>query len=276
MTNRLELNWKFDGFVDEQRYYCSETYIDPENLPVPKAVFANDVRTYVDTAIEDGKTYYVAVGSVKNSTEKLSAISKVYAIKNIDFFINLDATTNLADKSGRTWTTEGGASVTGGYLTLTNNGSLIKTPMTSNLSLASGDFTVRFIARSTKTTNQFILATTSKGNGWQIIFTNNSLQFTSYKNGWVTATDIVTAIPSGILVEHEYSVERKGSSIYIYIDGILANSASITNWDTSTSGYFYIGGDKDWASLSMAGVIKKIQVINGLAVGNGSSITPRI
>ncbi|MBI1453695.1 hypothetical protein IL972_17540, partial [Acinetobacter sp. FL51] len=49
LTNRLELNWKLDGFVDEQRYYCSETPIDPENLPVPKAVLAGDVRTYVDT-----------------------------------------------------------------------------------------------------------------------------------------------------------------------------------------------------------------------------------
>ena len=37
MTNRLELNWELDGVVDEQRYYCSETPIDPLNLPVPKA-----------------------------------------------------------------------------------------------------------------------------------------------------------------------------------------------------------------------------------------------
>ncbi len=72
MTNRLELNWKLDGFVDEQRYYCSEIPIDPENLPVPKAVLAGDVRSYVDTAIDTGKTYYVAVGSVKNGVEKLS------------------------------------------------------------------------------------------------------------------------------------------------------------------------------------------------------------
>lgn len=72
MTNKLELNWKLDGFVDEQRYYCSETPIDTENLPVPKVVLAGDVRTYIDTAVEVGKTYYVAVGSVKNGVEKLS------------------------------------------------------------------------------------------------------------------------------------------------------------------------------------------------------------
>lgn len=72
MTNRLELNWKLDGFVDEQRYYCSETPIDPLNLPVPKAVLSGDVRTYIDTDIEVGKTYFVRVGSVKNGVEKIS------------------------------------------------------------------------------------------------------------------------------------------------------------------------------------------------------------
>ena len=85
MTDRLELNWKLDGFVDEQRYYCSETPIDSENLPVPKAVLAGDVRSYVDTAVDVGKTYYVAVGSVKNNIEKLSEIIvKNTTIYNVD------------------------------------------------------------------------------------------------------------------------------------------------------------------------------------------------
>jgi len=72
MTNRLELNWKLDGFVDEQRYYCSETPIDPLALPTPKAVLDGDVRTYTDMAITAGLTYYVCVSSVKNGVEKLS------------------------------------------------------------------------------------------------------------------------------------------------------------------------------------------------------------
>lgn len=76
MTNRLENNWKLDGFVDEQRYYCSETPFTAETRPAPKTVLANDVRTYVDTAVDVDKTYYVAVGSVKNGVEKLSNILK--------------------------------------------------------------------------------------------------------------------------------------------------------------------------------------------------------
>jgi len=74
MTNRLELNWKLDGFVDEQRYYCSETPIDPLSLPVPKAILTGDVQAYSDTDIEINKTYYVCIGAVKNNVEKLSDI----------------------------------------------------------------------------------------------------------------------------------------------------------------------------------------------------------
>ncbi len=74
MTNRLELKWKLDGFVDEQRYYCSETQIDIQNPPTPKSVLASDVRSYVDTDVEAGKTYYACVSSIKNGFEKFSSI----------------------------------------------------------------------------------------------------------------------------------------------------------------------------------------------------------
>ena len=77
MTNRLELNWQLDGFVDEQRYYCSETPIDLEDLPTPKTILAGDVRTYTDTAIESDKTYSIAFGAVKNGVEKLSTVVSI-------------------------------------------------------------------------------------------------------------------------------------------------------------------------------------------------------
>lgn len=77
MTNRLELNWNLDGFVDEQRYYRSEAPIDVNNLPVPRAVLAGDIRSYTDTAIELDKTYFISVGAVKSGSEKLSAVASV-------------------------------------------------------------------------------------------------------------------------------------------------------------------------------------------------------
>lgn len=80
MTNRLELNWNADGFFDEQRYYCSTSTIDVNALPSPKAVLANDVRTYVDTEITAGQTYYVRVSTVKNGVEKVSAETRIIAV----------------------------------------------------------------------------------------------------------------------------------------------------------------------------------------------------
>ena len=72
MTDRLESSWKLDGFVDEQRYYCSETPIDPDNLPAAKAILTGDVRNYVDTLVTTGSTYYVRISALKNGIEKLS------------------------------------------------------------------------------------------------------------------------------------------------------------------------------------------------------------
>ena len=87
MTNRLELNWSLDGVVDEQRYYCSETPIDSENLPVPKAVLAENIRAYTDFSITEGATYHICIGSVKNAVEKLSDEVKVYAFNSNLFVI---------------------------------------------------------------------------------------------------------------------------------------------------------------------------------------------
>lgn len=106
MTNRLELSWKLDGFIDEQRYYCSETPIEIENLPAPKVILAGDVRTYVDTDIEVGKTYYVRIGSVKNGVEKISdeyrvVVGVLWTPTSLSALITLIADNAIADNSNR-------------------------------------------------------------------------------------------------------------------------------------------------------------------------------
>ncbi|RKG50796.1 hypothetical protein D7V68_02505 [Acinetobacter cumulans] len=77
----LQIEWDFQS-VENCRYYCSETEIDPLNLPAPKAVLAGDVRTYTDISIEAGKTYYVRLGSVRNNIEKLSGEVSVDTFDN--------------------------------------------------------------------------------------------------------------------------------------------------------------------------------------------------
>ena len=107
MTNRLELTWKLDGFVDEQRYYCSETPIDLLNLPVPKAVLAGDVRSYTDSAIEAGKTYYVCVGSVKDGTEKVGQV-KIRSAEKLLIFLPLTVDASDHGSIGVSWVNDGG------------------------------------------------------------------------------------------------------------------------------------------------------------------------
>ncbi len=69
----INLSWKLDGFVDEQRYYCSETPIDVNNLPEPKSILVGDARSHTDADIDLGMTYYICVGAVKGGNEKLSS-----------------------------------------------------------------------------------------------------------------------------------------------------------------------------------------------------------
>lgn len=120
----LVSNWDLNGFVEEQHYYCSETPIDINNLPSPKAILAGDVRTYIDTAIEVGKTYYVAVGSVKNGVEKLSN-EKIVVASEFTTVARLKFDGNLNDETGKIFTSVGttnfGSDANGQYAIFSEN-----------------------------------------------------------------------------------------------------------------------------------------------------------
>lgn len=107
MTNRLELNWDVDGFMNEQRYYCSTSPINANNPPAPKAVLAGDVSTYIDYDIIENEKYYIRVSSVKNDTEKFSDESIVETMNDRHFYrVNLSVKDGVfTDKgtSGYTW-----------------------------------------------------------------------------------------------------------------------------------------------------------------------------
>lgn len=140
MINRLELNWKIDGFVDEQRYYCSETLFDANSLPSPKVVLANDVRTYTDADVQAGKTYYVAVGSVKNGVEKVSNINSK---ATISYLLNMPFSSDKNDhgKFNIASTTIGSATIQDGYLYVPAGSYLtFNTTGLTELNLGTSDF----------------------------------------------------------------------------------------------------------------------------------------
>lgn len=144
MTNRLELNWKLDGFVDEQRYYCSETAFTVETKPAPKAILDSDVRSYVDTDITEGLTYYVAISSVKNNVEKLSEIVSVKASDNV--ITTLKLVDNILDTKGRVWTSAITPVFTADGFQLNNND--LATAYTSDFDWVNNKYTIEAFVKA--------------------------------------------------------------------------------------------------------------------------------
>lgn len=159
MTNRLELNWKVDGFVDEQRYYCSETPIDLNNLPAPKAVLAGGVQTYIDTDIELGKTYFVRVGSVKNGIEKISEqISKLAGIEWIPSMIASNKLWLLAnDYQAGSWSNK-----LSNTINFTNPTAVQQPTLVENTNVKSVNFNGSQFLTSTQTEAKNLARNTSK------------------------------------------------------------------------------------------------------------------
>ena len=151
-TNRLELNWKTDGFVDEQRYYCSEMPIDPDNLPVPKAVLAGDVLTYTDTDITVSKTYYVRVGSVKNGIEKISSQIICHAEKLLVFLPLVVDATDLGSL-GLNWTSVGGVTFNADGANFTTHAQYIY--QNSYALNFNNDFKISLEVKRTNSTNTY-------------------------------------------------------------------------------------------------------------------------
>ena len=282
MTNRLELNWSLDGIVDEQRYYCSETPIDSENLPVPKAVLAENIRAYTDFAITEGATYYMHIGSVKNAVEKLSDEIKVYAFNSNLFKINSDFESNLIDKTSKVWTANGNANVSDGRLNLDGTDDYLTTPASDDYHFNnSEDVTIRFKVKinSFKASNIATVFSTyliNAGNqNYCVRILNNSIAIVM----WTAQSPTWTySIPLGI--EKEISIERESMIWRLYVDGVQIGSTF-----TQTSNYAksimtsYIGSgiyEGYGSERDLNGTLRKFQIIIGLAVGGGQSTTPRI
>ena len=184
MTNRIELNWKLDGFVDEQRYYCSEIPIDPLNLPTPKAVLAGDARGCIDTEIETGKTYYIVVSSVRNSVEKLSH-SVTIVTDNYEKYTAFFKLDNLLDKKGgASLIPKGTAIISSGAAYFDGAESWLERPDTSATTF-SDDLTLECefkCARIGVHSNYQTLIDNFHYEGWQIGLTPNGSVYLYFNN----------------------------------------------------------------------------------------------
>ncbi|WP_347472710.1 LamG-like jellyroll fold domain-containing protein [Acinetobacter thermotolerans] len=194
MTNRLELSWKLDGVVDEQLYYCSETPINTESPPSPKAFIDSEARSYIDDDVEVDKTYHVCIGAKKGSILKISSQVVIDTIASDPYwsyvssmllFQGANNSTAFIDEKGVEWARRGDPRISttqhiiGGSSGLFSDNNYISTNTISPFEFsASEDFTVEAWVYIPSSATFFqgeipiicagVQQTTSDGGGWNL------------------------------------------------------------------------------------------------------------
>lgn len=243
MTNRLELNWKLDGFVDEQRYYCSETPIDTNNLPAPKAILAGDVRAYTDTKIEVGKTYYVCVVSARGEVEK---ISNQHSIKTTNYAAYYPLTIDSNDSiTAESFVLTGDAYINSQGLHLSGAIDCFASKIDSAATtIGGGEGAIGFKFKTIKDGVMLDNYNNTDGN-WQIGLRQGGLLYfydSSYK-----ALGSQTYIDN---IEHSFLLIKKPGACYVFVDNIQIHefSPKWQNWPTKN--FVTIGAEKLYPGLT--------------------------
>ena len=258
-SNRLKLNWSLDGFIDEQRYYCSETPFTSETKPIEKVVLANNIRSYVDTAVETGKNYHIAVGSIKNGVEKLSEVKLVRT--GDEYWANvvslLHFENGIIDETGRSWDMVGSPVVQNGVLVL--NGSSGLTTSGTGFNFGTADFTI-----------EAFLKQTTPNARWREIFMANvggGMNIMLYDRKLAAGRELITNdyISTQEAAQNEFkhiAFSRNAGVLRGFIDG---NKVIEGSWlhSISSSALHSIGSKKDGTS-GLVGSIDQFRVTNGV------------
>ena len=285
MTKRLELNWKLDDLVDEQRYYCSETPIDVNNLPVQKAIIAGGVRTYSDTAIEVGKTYYVAVSSVKGSIEKVSQVieistggdehwDKVVALLHFD---EAAAPSDIKDEKGLIWSLVNGAALSSLDSKFGSAKSMYTTPAALGYAISEQTNAFDFSSDDKFTLEFFYKKMDNGGNATPVAIVSDSLGTTvrwaffirygekpncAVYDGGTTFLDASIGIANFKWTHFAYT--KDGNTNKLFIDGILAQTTT-----KATTGYplskIIIGKEQANTGVTFEGYVDELRITKGVA-----------
>ena len=233
MTNRLELNWKVDGLIDSQHYYCSELPIDPENPTAPKAVLNGGQRSYVDTSVIVGSKNYIRLSAIKNLTEKFSLEKVVYTINKseyrlihyLDNVLELHGYESFHEANGVTFSDSGAFFNESGYLY-----------KNMPFALDSNDFKIhlKFTAQAKTNPNDAVIIDAMSNStllGWQIyismdrkvIFYDRAQQI----NGEFTLLESDITINYDQM--YQLDVIRVGGDIRMIIDDVIVSQKTIAS-----------------------------------------------
>lgn len=280
MTNRLELNWKLDGFVDEQRYYCSETPIDPLNLPAPKAILANSARAYIDTDVFFDKKYHIRVGAVKGGVEKLSSEIVLYT-DVVMSLLNFES--NLTDLTGkRTWINGSPSEVTIATdkfrfgtkslrISRTSTGAVgIRTADSDDFWFEDKDFGIEASINLVSIGSYHAIlsqrVSASSDQTFSLYYYSNAIHFEYSENGTSRYT-LSGSISFSTGTWYDIQVVRKGDTLTLAVNGSVLKSADITGFRFANSGQPVVVGHLNTSNNGgwFNGYIDELRVTKGIA-----------
>ena len=237
-TNRLELNWSLDGLVDEQRYYCSEIPIDPDNLPEPKAILDAMVRSYMDTDVLENQTYYIRIGSIKNGNEKLSDESQVNTLA-INYTAKYPLIIDAKDVITNEQFTLFNSSISNDGVYFNGESSSYATKSdTPATTLGNADFTIEFLFKSDRAygSNEVLIDNyDGSGMSWQIMLDSNG-RATMFNSGYAFRSN--KSYLDGM--EHHYVIVKKNGISKAIIDGEIVATFELSS-DLPTKSNFSMG-----------------------------------
>jgi len=142
--------------------------------------------------------------------------------------------------------------------------------------LGTGDFNITFWVYFTSDSGSSVPATNNYNggsftNGWY--FFGSSGTTMSFGLGDATGTNAISGALSGINAWHYIEATRSGSTLSLYVDGVLAQSKTNTNSGTVSGNVTRIGARYDGTALYFPGYITDFKVVLGTA-GNTSNYTP--
>lgn len=183
-----------------------------------------------------------------------------------------NGSTLFIDETGKTWTTMGGALIVtgrykfGGASGLFNGSSeYIYTPHSEDFNFGSGDFTIDFwmypIANRGILKKYHSLSPTEAS--FQLVIGSGSL-LTFYFYSGTTSYSLKCTTALSLSVWHHVAIVRFGNTMYMFIDGVLANSIDVTNItiNNSPSVALFVGINN---TTLFSGNIDEFRISKGIA-----------
>lgn len=292
----VTLTWRDRSVLEDgQRIYRSTSPLDLEALPTPIADIAANLTTYTDSTVAANTTYYYAVESYNSLDAKVSYQIMIKTDQDPNFnnvslllhFNGTDGSTRFVDNSPRPKTMTSSSATncairTDQYEFLPS--SLGKTGATwINNSTAHVDFNLGntytvecsiFVNAIGDTQGIFIVGNPASNmhriqgainpDGTLLFF----IQAGTGQTAFIQTTAAITAA-----TWHKAAFEQNGTAYYIFLDGVLAASGTVTLTIT-WSNRIYIGTARSGgAALPFNGNIDEFRVTKGVALYT-SSYTP--